>query len=303
MNEENIKSDDYIGLPPFKKLTIQFLRFIFSIVDLFFDVINKSKLLLLAGLIAGLALGYYYYTSRSSNFEVSMIAQSSAVHRKTLMEMIQALNELIVSHSYVKMANELNISEQDARQLKYLELTGLLNENVESDTSSKFDQPFKITAKIGNTNLTDTFQNALVNYLDNKPALKKINEEQVKFRNEKLAFINMELAKLDTLTTVYNRYLASSKITTTYYINEADPSKIYKQATDLIDEKGIILNWLGSNSKPIQVIDEFKSPLLPRTKYRFKTLAIGALIGLGFCFLLGLYIELHRKIRNYEGKA
>jgi hypothetical protein len=81
--------------------------------------------------------------------------------------------------------------------------------------------------------------------------LKKINEEQVKFRNEKLTFINVELAKLDTLTTVYNRYLASSKITTTYYINEADPSKIYKQATDLIDEKGIILNWLSSSSDDV----------------------------------------------------
>ena len=303
MNEENIKSEDYISLPPFKKLTIHFLRFIFSIVDLLFQVINKSKLLLLGGLIAGLALGYYYYSSRSSNFEVSMIAQSSAVHRKTLLEMIQALNELIVSHSYGKLATELNISEQNARQLKYLELTGLLNESVESDTSTKFGQPFKVIADIGNTELTDTFQNAIVNYLDNKPSLKKINEEQVKFRYEKLSFINMELAKLDTLTTVYNRFLASSKITATYYSNDADPSKIYKQATDLIDEKGIILNWLSSNSKPIQVIDEFKSPFLPRTKYRFKTLAIGALIGLGFCFFLGLYIELHRKIRNYEGKA
>ena len=303
MNEENIKSEDYISLPPFKKITIQFLRFIFSIVDQLFVVVKKSKLLLLTGLITGLAVGFSYYSSRKAYFEVSMIGQSSAVYRKTLAEMIQSLNALIVSQSYSKLGTELGISEQQARQLNYIEMTGLLNESLENDTSTKYNQPFKVYARISNPELTDTFQYAVVQYLDNKPLLKKIREEQIKFYNEKLSFIDKELAKLDTLKTEYNRFYASSKITTTYYSNNVDPSTIYKQANDLVNEKGAAMYWLSSNSKPIQVIDEFKSPSQPQSYSRFKSLAYGALIGLGICFLLGLYMELHRKFRTYKGNA
>jgi hypothetical protein len=301
MNEENIKSEDYISLPPFKKITIQFLRFIFSVIDQLFDIVRKSKLLLLTGLIAGLAVGFSYYSSKSAYFEVSMIAESSIAYRKTLSEMIQSLNKLIGTRSQGKLATELGISEQQARQISLIELTSLYNESLENDTSTKYNQPFKLIARINNTGLTDTIQNAIVNYLDNKPLLKKIKEEEVKFNNEKLGFIDKELAKLDTLKTEYNRFLASSKITTTYYSNDVDPSTAYKQSSELINEKGIILYWLSSNSKPIQVIDEFKSTSLPQSYSRSKSLLYGALIGLGICYLLGLYMELYRKTRNYKG--
>jgi len=298
MNEENIKSEDYISPPPIKKLTIQFLRFIFSIVDKMFEVVKKSKLLLLIGLILGLAMGYTRYLSRSNNFEVSMIGQSTAVQRKTLGEMVQSLNELVLTRSYPELAKELGISEQQAGKLRSIELTGLLNESLDNDTATKNNQPFKIIAGISNPDLTDTFQNAIITYLDNKPSLKRIIGEHIKFEYEKLSFIDGELAKLDTLKSVYNRFLASSKITSTYYSNNADPSSIYKQANDLLDEKGKVLSWLSSNPKPIQVIDEFKTPVLPRANSRFKSLLYWALIGLGIFYFLALYIELHRKFRN-----
>jgi hypothetical protein len=303
MNEENIKSEDYIELPPLKKVTINFLRIIFSIVDQLSDVLKKSKLLLLTGLITGMAVGFSYYSSRSVYYEVAMIAESSVAYRKTLSEMIQSLNDLIGSRSQIKLARELGISEEQAKEISLLELTGIFNESLENDTSTKYNQPFKIIARIHNTTLTDTFQKAIVFYLNNKPLLKKIRDEQVVFYNEKLNFTNRQLAKLDSLQTEYNRFLSSSKIATTYYSNDVDPSTSYKQANDLINEKGTIINWLSQNSKPIQVIDEFKSPTLPQSYSRFKYLIYGALIGLGICFFLGLYIELYRKTKNYKGKA
>jgi len=301
MNEENIQSEDHINLPPLKKIAIQTLRSIFSVIDLFAEVIRKSKLLLLTGLITGLAVGFSYYSSRPPYFEVSMIAESSAAYRKTLSEMIQSLNVLIGSRSQPKLAAMLDISEQQARQISFIEMTNLSNESLENDTSTKYNQPFKIIARIHNPVLTDTFQHAIENYLNNKPTLKKVKDDQVRFYNEKLAYTDKELAKLDTLKTEYNRFLASSKITSTYYSNDVDPSTIYKQSTDLINEKGIILYWLSTNSKPVQIIDEFKTPALPQSYSLVKSLSFGALVGLGICFLLGLYIELYRKIRNYKG--
>jgi hypothetical protein len=301
MNEENIQSEDHIELPPLKKIAIQILRSFFSVIDLSAEVIRKSKLLLLTGLITGLAVGFSYYSSRPPYFEVSMIAESSAAYRKTFSEMIKSLNLLIGSGSQGKLAAELDISEQQARQISLIEMTGLSNESLENDTSTKYNQPFKIIARIHNPSLTDTFQNAIEKYFDNKPALKRIKDDQVRFYNEKLAYTDKELAKLDTLKTEYNRFLASSKITTTYYSNDVDPSTIYKQSNELINEKGTIVYWLSTNSKPVQVIDEFKSPVSPQSYSLIKSLTFGALIGLCICFLLGLYLELYRKIRNYKG--
>ncbi|HZZ74471.1 MAG TPA: hypothetical protein VFE04_01015, partial [Puia sp.] len=213
----------------------------------------------------------------------------------------QSLNGLIGSRSQTILADVLHISEQNAKQISLIEMTTLSNESLENDTSTKYNQPFKIIARIHNSALTDTFQNAIEKYLNNKPALKQIQDDQVRFYNEKLAYTDKELAKLDTLKTEYNHFLASSKITNTYYSNDVDPSKIYKQSADLINEKGTILYWLSTNSKPVLIIDEFKTPVLPQSYSLFKSLTLGALIGLGICFLLGLYLELYRKIRNYKG--
>jgi hypothetical protein len=303
MNEESIKNEDYIELPPLKKITIRLLRIFFSIVDQLFEVLKKNKLLLLTGMITGMAVGFSYNSSRSVYYEVSMIAESSVVYRKTLAEMVQSLNDLIGSGSQIKLARELDMSEDQAREISRIELTGMFNESLENDTSTKYNQPFKIIARIHNTTLTDTFQKAIVFYLNNKPLLKKIRDEQVAFYLEKLNFTNRQLAKLDSLQTDYNRFLSSSKVATTYYSNDVDPSTTYKQANDLINEKGTVLYWLSQNSKPIQVIDEFKSPALPQSYSGFKSLVYGALIGLGICFFLGLYIELYRKTENYKGKA
>jgi hypothetical protein len=303
MNEENIKNEDYIELPPLKKITIKFLRIIFTIVDQLFDVLKKSKLLLLTGLVTGLAVGFSYYSSRSVYYEVSMIAESSVTYRKTLSEIVQSLNDLIGSRSQIKLARELGLSEEQANEISRIEMTGIFNESLENDTSTKYNQPFKIIARIHNATLTDTFQNAIVSYLNNIPLLKKIRDEQVGFYNERLSFTERQLAKLDSLETEYTRFLANSKITSTYYSNAVDPTTAYRHSNDLINEKGTILSWLSQNSKPIQVIDAFKTPTLPQSYSRFKSLVYGALIGLGICFFLGLYIELYRKTENYKGKA
>jgi hypothetical protein len=302
MTEENINREDLIDLPPIKKITVQFLHFIFSIIDQLVDVLRKSKILILSGLISGAIAGYLYYSTRTPYFQVTMIAESSSIYRKTLAEMIKSLNNLIISQSYDQLAKELGVTEPHVRKLGSVQMTSLQDESLENDTSTKYSQPFKIVAHINQTELTDTFQNAIANYLNNKSSFRKIKNEQIKFYKEKIAFIDKELAKLDTLKTEYNRFFASPKITTTYYSNDVDPSNIYKHANDLFNEKGSIMVWLSSDSNPIRVMDEFKSPKQPQSTSRFGTVLYGALIGLGINFLLGLYLSLYRKIRNLQSK-
>jgi hypothetical protein len=98
----------------------------------------------------------------------------------------------------------------------------------------------------------------------------------------------------------YNRFLATSKISATYYNNAFDPAKIYEQSEKLMDEKEKILDWQSTDAMPIVVIDEFKSTLAPQSASLLKSLALGTFAFVGLSFILGLLLDLDKRIRKYK---
>jgi hypothetical protein len=299
MNEENIKSDDYISIPGFKKIILLILHSFFTVFHQIVDVIKNSKLLLAAGLVTGLVVGYSYYTTRPVFYEVTMIAESTQLPKRTVGEVVNQLDQLIKTGSHSKLASELNLSDKEARQLSSIEASTFDNESMQSDTSSKMHQPFKIVATIRQNDLADKIQLGVANYLNNKPSIKRLKEDKIRITNIKLALIDRDIAKLDTLKTEYNKFLASGKISTTFYSNAFDPGNIYEQSIAILDEKEKLMTWLSTDSLPILVIDEFKPISAPQSASLFKSLLWGTVIAVGICFLLGLFIELDRKIRKY----
>ena len=230
-----------------------------------------------------------------------MIGQSSVVYRKTLSEMIQSLNALNCFEVHIKLGQG-SASANSRQERIMIEMTGFSMNRWKMTHPQNIISHLRLLPGSQYYELTDTFQKAIVFYLNNKPLLKKIREEQMVFYNEKLNFTKGNLLSWIVCKQSIIDF-CHFKNTTTYYSNNVDPSTIYKQANDLINEKGTTINWLSQNSKPIQVIDEFKSPTQPQSYSRFKYLIYGALIGLGICFFLGLYIELYRKTKNYKGKS
>jgi hypothetical protein len=179
MNEENIKSDDYINVPGFKKVLIFILRAFFFVFYRVLEVIKNSKLLLLAGLVSGLIVGYSYYTSRPVFYEVSMISESTLLHKRTVAEMLNQLDLLVKTGSYTKLGKEISLSEREARQIRSIGGLTLDNDKLESDTSSKIHQPFKMVATIMESELADKIQTSLVNYFNDKPSLKKMKQDKM----------------------------------------------------------------------------------------------------------------------------
>jgi len=300
MSEENIKSEDYISIPGFKKIVIFLLRSFFSLFRLIVDVIRSSKILLACGLVTGLIVGYSYYNTRPKYYEVSMITESALLNKRTIAEMVDQLNQLVKTGSTTKLASELQISEREARQLIAIEALNFDNDPLEKDTSTRKHQPFKINAAIKENDLADKMQTALVSYFNNKPSLKKIQEDKKEIYQQKLVFIDKELAKLDTLKTDYNKFLANSKISVTIYNNAFDPAKIYEQSLKLMEEKEKILEWQSTDAQPILVIDEFKSTLAPQSASMSKSLVLGCAAFVGFSFILGLLFVLEKRIRKYQ---
>jgi hypothetical protein len=302
MNEENIKSEDYISLPGFKKISILILEFIFAISRQIVYTIKNNKLLLATGLVTGLIVGYSYYSSRPVYYEVTMIAESKQLQNNTVSEMIKQLDILLKTQSYQKFGSEVGLTETEARQMLGIRAISLTDDGLENDTSTKIHQPIKIVANIKNSSLADKFQSGVIDYMNNKPSLKKIKEDQVKIYEGKLQFIDNELARLDTLKIEYNHFLASSKISATFYNNAFDPANIYLQSNNIMAEKVLIQSWLSTDSKPIVAIDDFKGTMIPQSVSIVKSLLTGALIGFLVCFLLGLFIDLNQKIKKYVAR-
>ncbi len=298
MNEEKINPEDYIAMPSLKRLIIEILQFFFSILRQFSAVFKNRKLLLSSGLVLGLLLGYYYYYNKSRQFEVSMIAESSNLNIGTIAEMVKNLNSLISTQSYQSLSRDLQMNENEARQIGLIAALGMDNELLEKDTSTRFHRPFKIVANISNTELTAKLQMSLANYFNNKVNIKRMSDDQVRIYKERLAFIDKELAKIDSLKTEYTHFLASSKVSATFYNNAFNPADIYKQSSALMKDKEEALSWLSTSSEPLIVIDEFKSMAKPKSASLFRALFIGATIGVSTCFLFGLLIELNEKTKK-----
>jgi hypothetical protein len=303
MNQEKINQEDYIEIPPFKRLVFQTLELFFSILNKFSQVFRFRKILLSIGLILGLFFGYFYYYQRSSNFELSMILESSSLTKGTAAEIVKNLNGLITSQSYVRLARDLGISEMQARKISNVSTLTMDNEPLESDTTTRLHSPFKLVAYVSRASISDTLQQALVHYLNNKSNIRRISDEQVKIGKEKLSFIDRELAKLDSLKSEYNRFLASSKISTTFYSNAFDPAEIYKQSSALMKDKEEVLSWLNTSTEPFLVIDEFKAPVKAKSASLGKALFLGATIGISISFLFGLMLELNKMFVKPEGRS
>lgn len=298
MNEEKTNPEDYIAMPSLKRLIVEILQFFFSILNQFSAVLKNRKILLFAGLVLGLLVGSYYYYNKSRQFEVLMIAESSNLHVGTVAEMVKNLNSLIVTKSFQSLSRDLQMTENETMQIGLIAALGMDNDLLEKDTSSRFHQPFKIVANISNGELTGKLQNALVNYFNNKLNIKKMSDDQVKIYKERLAFIDKELAKIDSLKVQYTHFLASSKVSATFYNNVFNPADIYRQSSALMNDKEEALSWLSTSSEPLIVIDEFKSMANPKSASLFRTLFIGAAIGFSTSFLFGLLIELNEKTKK-----
>ena len=274
----------------------QLFRFLVRIIDFFNTVLFRNKFLILGGLMAGLLLGYLYYNSRKNSFKISMIVEFTELNKKTFAEMFTQLNTLILTGSHQQLANELQVSVPVAKSIGMIETFNINNEPLYKDTSTRVNQTFKIVVAVNNNGMTDTLQAAFLRYLNNNPYLLQLKSAQKKLAEHKLNFIDNELVKLDSLKSEYNRFLADSKNTSTFYNNAINPADIYQQSTNLMNERERTSRWLELNLYPVNVVSGFKMPVRPVSSSLQKLLLVFGIAGMLLGFLIGLFREMKRTL-------
>ena len=299
MADQNINPEDRIALPGLKAIIKEMLILFFRIISFVNFVVRKWKFMLLSGLILGIVLGYVYYSTKPSFYNVSMVVVYNELTKKTYAEILDQLDRLTTTGSKEELARELKISRETAGSILSINSKNINNEPLRNDTSSKTKQPFKIILALANNKLDDSLQTAIINYINNSPYLKKVKEDQRKNFLNKISFIDRELEKLDSLKNEYTRFLASSKISATFYNNAFNPTDIYVHSSQLVNQKEAMLTSMNIDGTAVSVIDGFKITSTPQSASVLKyLLGIGG-IGLFAGLILGLFLETKKKvIRN-----
>jgi len=296
MQDKNIRSEDYISYSGVKGVIAQLLRFFIRIIDFLFAILFRNKFLILGGLLMGMILGYLYHSTNQRSYKISMIVEFTELNKKAFAEILGQLNMLVKTNSTKELAQELHINEPMAKNIGFIDSRNMYDEPLSKDTSTKTGQTFKIIVDVNDNLIADTLQSVFENYLNKNPYLHRLKESQKIIHEQKLAFIDSELAKLDSLKLEYNKFLASSKVSSTIYNNAFNPAEIYVQSNNLANQKEVILRWLQLNSTAVSVVDGFKSTANPQSASLLKVLILFGISGAFLGFLLGLFREMKRRL-------
>ena len=299
MSEENIRSEDLIELPGLKRIAIQFLRGLFGVFNFMADSVKHRKALIAVGFLVGLICGYAYHKTNPPQFEVTMLVESSTLHKGTVSELMNELNFMVKTSSFKKLAEALALTEPESRQISTLGTFTVNNESLENDTSSRLHDPFKITAKLKDVGLSGKVQTGIINYVNNKPTLRKRKDDFRAIYSEQLAFIQIELAKLDSLKKEYTHFIASAKMSAAVNNNAFDPASLFTQSSALMTQKEAILIWLSKDAESITLLDEFKGTVSPQSASLRMSLLASAALGVLACMLLSLILEINQKLKKY----
>ncbi|MEO8764187.1 MAG: hypothetical protein ABI416_07865 [Ginsengibacter sp.] len=296
MDEKKNQSEDYITISGFKKFVTDSLRYFFWFLSYVQLVIVKCWYFLLTGLFFGLITGYIYYVSKPTLYKVSMLVAFNELNKRSYAEMLDQLNKPGTSGRGYSLASILQIPQSIAGKVLFIDTRNMNNDPLDSDTSTRFDQPFKIIVGLKDNFLSDTLQNAIINYLNNGNYLKKLKVEQEKIYQQKIIFIDGELRKLDSLKLSYNKFLASPAISATFYNNAFNPADLFVQSADLASQREITSKWLALNTSSVYLVDGFKTTVSPQSLSLKADLLIFGSVGVLIGFIVAFLSETKRRV-------
>ena len=300
MNKE-VHPEDNINISAIRSFVISLFRGFFKFLAFSAFVCRTKKLLLLTGLVTGLFLGmFYYYVAQTKYYQASMLMVDTKMPVKIYAGIIEQLNMLAKTGSIDRLSSELKVSHANAANILYFDSRNMMQEPLESDTSTKMNTTFQVIMGIRHNNSPDSIQNALVNYINNLPYLQQISRVQYESDSEKIQQITADLDKLDTLKSQYNKFIGSIRIvtpTTNPVYNDAiNPAQIYAQTLLLMQERERARRELYTENNAVQVVDTIKTADTVHSKSLPELLVIlggGCLL---LAFLTGALIEVKKRV-------
>jgi len=311
-SNKNNSSEDEIDL---NKLFISivngfstFFKGLFRIFFLFLDTVAANLKLVGLFIILGGIVGIAYTFIVRPYFESSMTLGSAYYRGELINNSIQNLNQLCKEQNYGSLSKILQISTNQAANLKGIEIESVVSPNMQmlvdlyketegnkrrldSLILSSEDTTFQIKVQIYDTTSLKGLDTSIVNYiLKNKFVKKRIEIERTNLRSRKAKLIK-ESTSLDTLKrniALSYRSQAGGRTGTNNVILDdkgTNPIDIYREDMRLFEQQLKIDRLLYINSE-IEIIDPFIAYGNPISGTYLINLIKGLLVGLFISFIL-----------------
>lgn len=259
-----------------------------AILDYLLTVFKRHFLWLFIAVALGAALGSFGYFAFRGVYTSKAIFQSRNLSNPELIEITNSLDELIYEKSYDLVAKQLNISVEEAVNIKSLKSLELSDESFRKESK---DSLFAVEAKVYNADLLPKLSKALFYYYNENQFIKSFNQAYIKSQQDLLNNIQSELKTMQALKAQLLTDEASNQ--------KAFLGDLYEATLELLEKEAEIKQQL-SFKEDVQVVQSF-------TQYRSvssfnlpKSLIAGAAAGLGLWILLVVAQELSRALRRYR---
>lgn len=284
------RANDEIDLRTvFNKLG-SFARGIRNYFAYLFHVIKSRFLLLLFCTLIGAGIGYLLYYTTKPYYTSSMTLVLAQIRNEFVEDQLIKLSIMIDDNNFETIADRLDISEEQAKDIKGMTFYNLDQERIAED-SILTGSPFKIELSLYNSALFPVMEVALVDYLQsNRFFAKQRRIRQTQIQNM-IGKLKSEVNSIDSVKT--NVTDPRGPVNGFVYGEPIDPVNLYRESVSLYQQQ-INLEAELEQLNTIEVVTGF-SPRNRATGPRLKRyLAIGGFIA----FMIGLVIAV-----NIDGKA
>lgn len=255
------------------------------------NTIFKRKYLVLFIVGIGLGLSYLAYVFSKPYYSSSMTMVLSEIRNQFVENQLSRLSVMIEEGNFKTVAEELEISFEEAKEIREMKFINLDEELISND-SILTGSPFEIELSLYDNSLFNTLEPALANYLENNRYFfkqKLIKQKEVESMISKL---KDDILALDSIKT--SAASPRGPVNGFVYGEPIDPSALFREGV-LMYQQQITLESELEQLDNIQIVNGFTPRMRPTFPKLFNFLIVGGAISFVVGVIVALNLESRRK--------
>jgi hypothetical protein len=286
---QGTEQDDELSFQDFKNQIRQLRKFLQGLLLVAGRSIKRYYLLLILLLAGVAALGYYQYKN-SRVFEARTSYVYIELQKKMYGEMIDKLQEMILSGSRQRLAEALHLSPEQANSIVALRAENIYGAKLSEDVTEE-KKLFYINVMATNDKVFDTLQYALENYLNNNILVKETLSRKRKIMEQKVAYLESALSMLDSLKMAYTKSLDKPSAGMYAANNQFNPVQLYEKGEKMNQELADMKTLLD-DYRAVQTQDKFLVTEEPQQKalsFAIKYTGLYLIAAIVLVFILSMF--------------
>ncbi len=247
-----------------------------------YKLLKRNKYIILVFVIIGLIVGIYKSIGSEAYYKTNMLAKSPLSNTE-IIEQLQSLSELQQNNNNEPLSEELNITLEETKKIKFIEVGKTEEES----------HLIQIKLEVFNNNLIPKIKEGIIQYLETNPYIKRELKRRQEHYQEYLEKINEALEILREKENTKNLPQAAKEI-----LVSGESESYSDQIIKLMNKKGSIEQTLLRN-QPLIIVKDFHKPENPQKDIKFQII-LYTIIGFILGIIVVFFITLLRKLENYK---